>query len=342
MIKTEIIADSVNEKGCRLTTFILEYPRFIHSEVMTHRVFSKNAASSRAIPFEKFVQQITDNPAMPEFWGKNQSGMQAVEELNNDENSYFVSDKKYEDLLPCLDNENIYDGVYFYTYKIGQKEHAKRLWLEARDQAINYARTLNNIGLHKQIVNRILEPWFHIRVILSGTEFGNFFALRAHKDAQPEFRVLAEKMLVEYNKSKPKLLKNGEWHIPFGDKIDDDRLNNLLFVREYAKKLDDMNFSADFTSHYYAKQEAKKKIAVARCARVSYFNFDGKDDYEADIKLCDRLFGNIPMHLSPTEHVAQATGSNGFIGNFRGFKQYRKFFNNENLNDDRIVKHDLN
>lgn len=321
MTKTEIIADSLNPSGSRLTTFILEYPRFIHSELMTHRVFSKNAASSRAIPIEKMIQRVIDNPAMPEFWGKNQSGMQANEELDDEK----------------IQHRNVME---FSSSNVSftDRQLAKAIWLESRDLAIKQVLKLKDLGLHKQISNRLLEPWFHIRVILSGTEFSNFFALRAHKDAQPEFRVLAEKMLIDYNNSTPKQLKEGEWHIPFGDKIDDNQLNILFFVTEESKRLDDLGYCGDYTSLYVAKQEAKKKIAIARCARVSYFNFEGKDDYSADIKLCDRLFGNNPKHLSPTEHIAQSLNSNEFIGNFRGFKQHRKFFSDEVLNDDRIIK----
>lgn len=294
MIKTEILLDSINESnGSRLTTWILEYPRFVHAEFMTHRMFSKNAASSRAIPIEKMIQQIIDNPAMPIWWGKNQSGMQANEEL---------------------------DGV-----KLG---YVKTRWLEARDKAIDYARELNEIGLHKQITNRILEPWFNIRIVMSATEIQNFFALRAHKDAQPEIRVLAEQMLELYNNSQPQILKPGEWHIPFGDKLDEAQLTSINLS----------NYDIESHDWWKGMNEIKRKIAIARCARVSYFNYEGKDDYQADIKLCDRLFGAIPRHLSPTEHVAQATDNNNFIANFKGFKQYRYFFNDQNLKDERVIQ----
>jgi len=280
-IKAEIIADSISTKGYRLTTFILEYPRFIHAEVMTHRVLSKNAASSRAIPIEKMIQQVIDNPAMPTWWGKNQSGMQAKEELT-----------------PVT------------------KEAAIQTWLDARDSAIKHVYDLQSLGLHQQISNRLLEPWFNIRVILTGTEFGNFFALRAHPDAQPEFQVLAFKMLEEYNKSVPIPKKKGQWHIPFGDKMDEERLN------VYGASI----------------EEIKIKIAVARCARISYFNYEGKDDYEKDIATCDKLFGSVPRHLSPAEHVAMVTDTYEMYGNFHDWKQYRKFFEDERLADSRINK----
>jgi thymidylate synthase ThyX len=297
MIKAEIIADSLNPVGCRLTTFVLEYPRFVHAEMLTHRVFSKNSASSRSVPFEKFVKQIKENPAMPVYWGGNQKGMQAGAELNNGEKVHINLEGHISDSEDDL----------FGIEELGKLEAAKKVWLNARDQAILYAASLNRLGLHKQIVNRILEPWFNIRVILSGTEFENFFKLRAHPDAQPEIQALAYLMLDQYNKSTPNKLDYGQWHIPFGDKMDEDRLKSL------ARSKNEVDLDL-----------FKVKIATARCARVSYINFEGKDDYEADIKLCDRLFASEPKHLSPAEHCAQAMDDNKFIGNFRGFCQYRK------------------
>ena len=164
-IKAEIIADSISPVGYRLTTFILEYPRFIHAEIMTHRVFSKNAASSRAIPIEKMIEQVETNPAMPVWWGKNQSGMQAKEELddNNKKEFYFDLGDEWSELIG-------YDTP---------KQLAQEVWLKARDEAIVNVHRLNKIGLHKQIANRLLEPWFNIRIILSGTDFDNFCFARA-------------------------------------------------------------------------------------------------------------------------------------------------------------------
>lgn len=307
MITAKIIADSINEYGCRLTSFILEYPRFVHAEFMTHRMFSKNAASSRAIPIEKMIQQIIDNPAMPVWWGKNQSGMSAREELDNTNVIYRAEvDRHLTDL-----------------------EYAKEQWLYSRDKAIGSARALNKLGLHKQITNRILEPWFNIRIIVTATDFENFFALRVHEDAQPEIRELATVMLKEYNESTPKKLKVGEWHIPFGDSINEDKLKEMNTDVFCGLKIDLPINRIDVL---------KRKIAIARCARVSYFNHEGKDDYDADVKLCDRLFGSIPRHLSPTEHVAQAMGNTDYIANFRGFKQYRYLFTDQNLTDSRVIK----
>ena len=296
MIKSEIVADSINPVGNRLTSFILEYPRYIHSEVLTHRFFSKNSASSRAIPIEKMIQQVIDNPAMPEHWGKNQSGMQANEELS-DTKIYARTGRLFPD-----------------KFEWTEKEWAQKIWLDARDKAIEYVKQLNTIGLHKQIANRI----------------ENFFALRAHKDAHPDLQKLAYTMLDQYNTSVPKFLEKGEWHIPFGDKIDEQKLNNVLGK---------INATKNHLEHMINWEDGKIKIAIARCARISYFNYEGKDDYEADIKLCDRLFGSTPKHLSPTEHVAQALGTGEWSGNFRGFRQYRKMFPEENLSDSRVKKY---
>jgi len=247
--------------------------------------------------------------------GKNQSGMQANQELDNTiKNTYFLPKA-----LPEY-NEFSNGGGYsselghYFTYLLTDLEIAKVQWLQARDKAIESVEILNKIGLHKQIANRILEPWFHIKIILSGTEFENWFALRAHKDAQPEIRALAEKMLEIYNASEPKYLKEGEWHIPFGERIDDIRL---------LKTLSEIN--GDWAASPAQLEESRKKISIARCARISYLNYEGKDDYAADIKLCDRLSANNPKHLSPTEHIAQAQKNSDWNGNFRGFLQYRKF-----------------
>ncbi len=327
MIKAEIIADSLSPSGDRMTTFILEYPRFVHAEMMTHRVFSKNAASSRAIPIEKMIQQVMESPAMPVWWGKNQSGMQANEELDDTEKYWDIAD--YE-----LKTENGLEGfVQSNLRKVTRKEHAKHVWLRARDLAVEKVKMLNKIGLHKQIANRILEPWFNIRIILSGTEFENFFALRAHLDAQPEIRALGYLMLDQYNASEPKRLKVGEWHIPFGSKFEPDRLIPLAIQEELT-----LGLPLNHDTFNMALSNIKIKIAIARCARISYHNYEGKDDYEADIKLCDRLFGSIPRHLSPTEHVAMAMEESKFIGNVRGFKQYRFFFEDQNLKDPRVIQ----
>jgi thymidylate synthase ThyX len=183
MIKTEIIADSLNvNTNDRITTYVLTYPRFIHSELMTHRAFSRNAASSRAIPIEKMISETVKRPAGPIRWTKNQKGMEANEIISDDE--WFKADMAVSGLLV---------------------------------KSIDVIRELANLGISKGLANRYLEPFFHITTILTGTEFHNFFAQRCHPAAHLDFQVLAYSMLKDYLASEPEAKEPDEWHIPFDD-----------------------------------------------------------------------------------------------------------------------------
>lgn len=257
-MEASIITDSVSFDDVRLTTFVLRYPRFIHSELLTHRVFSRNASSSRAIPLVKFIQQVKNDPAIPIHWGRNESGMQASEEIDSD-----------------------------------HIETAKNIWVASAESALIYATKLGALGLHKQVVNRILEPYQFISVVLTGTNFLNFFNLRTHEAAQPEIRALALKMQKEYNEHIP--TKTDSWHLPF--------------ILESEKQLD---------------IEIIKKVSVARCARVSYNNHDNSaPSIEKDQNLYSKLLES--KHLSPFEHIACPDDPTKYFGNFRGWKQLRKF-----------------
>ncbi len=262
MITAKIIADSINPNGKRIISWVLKYPRFIHAEFMTHRAFSRNAASSRAIPFEKMAQAIFDEPAMPEYWGANQAGMQAGAE-------------------------------------IAEAGAVKITWRGAAWEASRWAQRLHaEHGLHKQIANRVLEPFSHITVLATATQHTNFFALRAHPDAQPEFQILAYRMLHEYLNSVSVKMDWGQWHIPFGDQMPEG-----------------------------LPETARLMVATARAARISYLNFDGVIDVEKDLELHNKLKSS--GHWSPFEHCAQA---DDYVepSNFRGWTQYRKFFHDEN------------
>lgn len=287
-ITATIVADSVSPQGHRLTTFQLRYPRFIHAEVMTHRVFSRNASSSRAIPVAKMIEDLRRDPAMPTFWGSNKPGMQAGEELT---------------------------GTDFEDVRIQ--------WLLGMNDAIFRAEILIKLGLHKQIANRVLEPWAHINVVVTATSFENFYALRRHPDAQPEIKVLADAMWQAQQESLPQLLHPGEWHLPF--------------ITE-----DDRREAYNGPSQSYS-WETLKRISVARCARVSYLTHDGRQTtWDEDTALFDRLVGTMPLHASPAEH--QATPDiieREFVGggyewshdyehgNFTGWRQFRKMLPGE-------------
>lgn len=296
MISAKIIKDSRNPTGNRLTTFVLTFPRYILAEFNTHRMISRNSASSRAIPFKTMLEKVINNPFIPIKFMKEHKGMQG--------NEYFENE---EDILKLTE-----------------------IWLSARNDAVVKANKLNENDLTKQMCNRILEPFLYHTIIASGTEWENFFALRAHEAAEIHFQDLAFKMLDEYNNSEPILLNEGEWHIPFGDLFEEDRIEKL-----YVSKLSEVN-----TDFYTRKKEwiekTKVEIATSRCARISYGTFEGKDDYQADIKLHDRLLES--GHLSPFEHCAKSMDNNNQSGNFIGFEQYRKTFQNENRIDSRIKK----
>jgi thymidylate synthase ThyX len=275
-ITAKIIADSVSElTGDRLTTFELVYPRCIHAELMTHRVFSRNASSSRAIPVSRQIQMIEDDPFVPIYWGKNQKGMQASEECNEPVNVEESS---------ALTSHNREDA-----------------WRKACAEAVKFAKAFSEAGYHKQVVNRLLEPFAHIKVVVTATRWQNFFELRTHKDAEPHFQHLAKLMLEEYRKSVPVTLAEGQWHTPY-------------VTKEEAHELVE-NFG----------YLAPIKVSAARCARTSYLNFDGTvAPFEKDIELHDKLVSSQPLHASPCEHQAYPSFDSACWGNFRGFAQYRK------------------
>lgn len=258
----KIIEDSIAPNGKRLVTMQLRYQRFIHAEFMTHRVFSRNASSSRAIPVAKMLEQVRNDPAMPVHWGKNQAGMQANEELSG------------------------YDLVEAMEY-----------WKDAANAAANIAAAMNELGLHKQVANRILEPFQFINVVVTATEWGNFFELRTHKDAQPEFQVLAKEMKRVMDESKPVVRHIGEWHLPY--------------VQAEERKIYPVDLQI--------------QMSAARCARVSYLKHDNtKPNVEDDIALYHRLITSKPSHASPIEHQATPFSKADYASNnFWGWEQYR-------------------
>ena len=293
-IEAKIIADSVNPwTGDRLTTMQLRYPRFVHAECKTHRLLriddaeveflqeislmddpdlSRNASSSRAIPVKNLIAEARTNPAMPVRFGANQPGMQ--------------------------DKGGDHDALI-------RGETAEELWKRAAASAAMYAEAFEAAGYHKQVVNRILEPYTHINTVVSATEWTNFFALRRHEDADPTMRALADTMWEAMQGSTPRALFMGEWHLPYVS--DEER-------RQYD-------------------ETACLMMSTARCARVSYNKHDGTSpSYEDDRKLYDRLVTAELIHASPLEHQGYpdpAGVQEHLWGNFHGFVQHRKLLPNE-------------
>lgn len=293
MIKATIIADSVSAyTNQRITTFELEYPRFIHSEFMTHRQFSRNSASSRAIPIDKMIEQVAFNPAIPIHWGLNQSGMQAKD--------------KQADINAC--NE---------------------AWCNARDSAIHHAYQLKNLGLHKQIVNRVLEPFCMMKTLVTATNYDNFFYLRLHKDAQPEIQQLARVMYEAMKESKPVKLYQGQWHTPY-----------------YGNGYWNLHSDDDL--------ETALMISCSCSAQVSYRKTDASIDKAKAIY--DKLVNSQPVHASAFEHCATPIDDpldddgyfkqgiiccsdygNYYSGNFVNWIQYRQLIPNHDYKADNYV-----
>jgi thymidylate synthase ThyX len=254
-----VILDSVSPAGVRLTTIEVTLHRFVLAELNTHRVFSRNSASSRAIPTPKQLQRLIDDPAVPIEFGTNQRGMQAAAPLTGDEH-----------------------------------DTALAAWLEARDHAVDAARRLFDLGVHKQVVNRILEPFMWHTVIVTATDWDGFWEQRCSPLAQPEIRVAAEAMRAAFDGSEPTPVPTGGWHTPY--------------LRPDEGDLD---------------VELRKRLSAARCARVSYLTHEGRRDLEADETLYQRLVTADPAHWSPLEHVATPSDDPAVPGNYRGWLQLR-------------------
>lgn len=262
--EVELVADSQSKSGLPIRTFVLTYPRFIHGEVMTHRLFSRNAMSSRAIPVEKMIENIQENYAYPAHWGKNQPGMQAKEEHNEP---------------VTIDLDWLVGGL---SYTVSREE----AWQESMQLAISVAKGYANAGYHKQIVNRLLEPYQMMRTVMTSTELDNWYWLRNHEDAQPEIKILAGLMLECQNKSTPKVLSNFEWHTPF--------YMNGVWSASSDDGLRDM--------YGHTLQEALK-ISSSCSAQASFRKAD--ESIEKAERVWDRLVDSEPVHASPFEHQAK-------------------------------------
>ena len=272
MISVKIVADSLSVyTGQRVITFELEYPRFIHSQVMTHRLFSRNSSSSRAIPIERMIELVLKNTASPIHWGANQKGMQSHEEISA-------------------------TGI----------EYCKGVWASAMRSAVDHARLLADYNVHKEVVNRLLEPFQMMKVLLTSTSFDNFYALRLesldpkNRHSQPEIWELARLMYLETEKSTPFLLNRTEWHTPY---IYRER-NEAGEVEYSSVEIDDSGTETD-GYHYHIKvdKETALKISTSCCAQVSYRKLDFS--LEKALAIYDKLTLSDPIHASAFEHCAR-------------------------------------
>ena len=314
-IYAEVVADSVSENGDRLTTFKLHYPRLILAELNTHRMFSRNSSSSRAIPVSKMIDQVMDKPAMPVHFGKNQSGMQDAGEHRE-----FIE-------VPFV-NAGGEDDVKLYD--------AKGYWEKSAESASIFAQKFSDAGYHKQVANRLIEPYQYMNTIVSMTDIDNFFHLRLHKDADPTFVELTECMHTAYETSQPETIRDGDYHLPF-----------------IVKKFDQGGTIHYFAGNIEVDLETAIKVSISVCCQVSY----RKDDLsiEKALKIYDMLVTMSPIHASPLEHIAKPfdsieyanrerlnreienmklKGINAlYCGNFKGWEMYRKSIKGENINN---------
>lgn len=339
MIKAEIILGSESPYGQKLVTWKLTFPRIVLAEFNTHRMISKNSASSRAIPFETLVERVKKDPFIPIKWLKEHKGMQGFEEFTEPKDTVILN----------------------------------AMWFKGRDEAVETATMLNHRGLSKQFVNRGLEPYMWHTVIATGTEWENFFALRAHPMAEIHIQDLAYKMLDEYNKYEFKKLEPGEWHIPFSELINENAIISHL-----------VNLGADNGVGQEEINLTKAEVSAAICAGISYGRVKPVDDIADLLDLHDSLVLRPyegkrgirtitdPIHASPTEHQARCMSEEeyfthyrgnvtaydptidraynhlivadtleeeagyGWSGNLQGFIQYRKMLDNENAKDPRV------
>lgn len=291
-ISAQLLGKSKSTQGdYTIATFLLEYPRWIHAELLTHRVFSRNSASSRAIPVNNSLNLVQDHPAYPSHWGLNQRGMQDT-------------------------------GNSLHGWK---RVLADAAWYSSMTHSTRSAWMLNKLGVHKQYVNRILEPFSHIRVVVTSTEWSNFLALRYHPDAHPDICFLARLISEALDSVLPQILAPGEWHLPF-------------FGPGYWTPETSSGTSLDNA----------RMISASCCAQVSYRKQDTSIDKACAIY--DRLINAEPMHASPFEHQATPirapvvrslkrlsepgiTGINRdkmlTSGNFTGWCQWRQILMNE-------------
>lgn len=322
-IEVQIIADSVGQRSGRITTFELTYPRIIHSEFMTHRLFSRNAMSSRAVPIKKMVELIRTNMAMPVRFGSNQPGMQ---------------DKGVE-----------HDGQVWYGWTEDEDGSMKELyctgreaWHRAAEEACRWAERFDEAGYHKQIANRLIEPFQMMKTVMTTTEMENFLWLRVDADADPTIEVLANLMKEALDNSEPEWLQPGTWHTPYVDHVYGFGPEGDAHIFEGYCVLDENDRPVMLT------EEEALRISASCCGQVSYRRLDSTKDKALDIYT--RLVAGKKVHASPFEHQAKEISpvglwakdrapeyntweegithvdrdGNFWSGNFKGFIQHRQ------------------
>jgi thymidylate synthase ThyX len=299
----KIVCDSVSPAGHRLTTFECVFPRIILAEVNTHRDKSRNSASSRAIPIEKMIARVLEDPYVPTHWGKNQRGMQAERDVGEDE-----------------------------------ALKASNRWKEARGSAVKYAEQLLEIGIHEQITNRLLEPFMWHTALVTGTEWSNFFNLRDNKDAHPDFRDLAHAMRELYEKEEPNLVNYDEWHLPL---ISGQELFDMQIDRKFREREPDYEVACkisvgrcartSYLTHHGKRDpqaDADLHDGLLKNGHMSPFEHVARPmtEYELDLFKQPKIYwdGKGWAYAGKEEDEYMH-----FLGNVQGWVQYRKLIPHE-------------
>ena len=281
-MQVEVILASRGANGAPpIYTIRLRYPRIIHGEIMTHRVFSRNARSSRAVPVKTMLLETTTIPFVPWHWGKNQGGMQAGEECD-------------ELVLLKTWLEDDATGEWYTDLISHSREEA---WLAARDKAVEVAEALMNAHYHKQIPNRLLEPFSWIDTLITATDWANFLHLRDHKDAEPHLQDLARLVKQAIEEAEVQVLQEGEWHMPYVS--DADRHHMIVDSGRLAGERYEAVTGTDDHTQWLIR------LSASRNARISYAPFDGDPSYEREFERYNQLVTSERVHASPLEHIAK-------------------------------------
>lgn len=370
MIQAKMILDSIDPRGNRLRTLEVIMPRYILAEFNTHRMLGKNSASSRAIPLRKMILSVINNTFIPYAWQEDHKGMQGTTYLDSTKLFYLEDfmDKAKEFILGVDEDESL--DLYINILK--DYKH-KRLtlvdwWLLARDKVLECVAILGIFGVTKQLANRLLEPFMYHKVLVSGTEWQNFFNLRCpqynlkatnhdinfkskldyikHNEIvaateggnnaweQPKYddtlgwlqlnkgqadihmMFLAEAIWDATNESTPVQLKEGEWHIPYGNNMDIEQLATIA-----PNELTGITMA---------------KISIARCARLSYQTLGDNPviDYEKDLELYESLLKS--KHASPFEHVAKVMTEDEYYSSIKGKIDFTSSTIQDDITDDKL------
>jgi hypothetical protein len=318
MFASVILASKGPGSALPVYTMHLRYPRIIHAELMTHRVFSRNARSSRAVPVKTMLAEVRDRPFVPWHWTRNQSGMQGV---------------------GMWDKSIVLKGAAGQFVDSDQPMSREAAWLWGRDMACDLAESFSDAEYHKQIANRLIEPYTWIDVLVTSTDWKNFLHLRDHPAAEGHIRDLACLVNDAMAVAPINTLRPGEMHLPYIVQKD----------RDWAAKA--------AKAHCTTPKTLLAMVSAARCARISYKPFDGDPTYERELDRFKMLAGSDVVHASPMEHQCEAdtlsfyevkrASENGMSpfksgadfdhpelhGNLRGYIQFRKTIPNEAVFD---------